>query len=238
MRPPSRRPTTAALVIVATLGAACGGATSSSTTTRPSATPRPHAGAAVADTPPTTARAGTTAGRVTATQSGPGSASGSGSHAVAKTGGTSVPTTASADTTPGAASTTPGGSTSPTTDPTGGGTGPTGTLPVIAATSDGGFLSPDHQVACLLAIDPSDQVRCVSFPSSTLVVMTPDGSLTRCTGSTCALGSRDPGYKVLASGTATGTDAFRCASTAAGITCTVPSGSGFTVSGSGLRSLG
>ena len=78
----------------------------------------------------------------------------------------------------------------------------------------------------------------MSFPASALVVLTPDGSLTRCSGSSCVLGSRNPGYKVLAYGTATGTDAFRCASTTAGITCTARSGAGFTVSGSGLRTIG
>ena len=246
MRPPTRPLTAATLVAVATLAAACGGSTSAPSTTHPAvaAIPRPHGTGTASRTGHAGSATGTVPGGGSGSSTGStGGPSGNGTPGAGNTGSaappgpTGAPAPSGASPGPGAAPTSPTtsvGSTTGSTTPGGATTG-TGTLPVIAATTDGGFVSPDHAVACMIAIDPSDQVRCVSYPSAAVVVMTPDGSLSRCTGDTCALGSLHPGYKVLAYGTATGTDTFRCASTTAGVTCTVRPGSGFTVSGSGVR---
>ena len=248
---PSRPPVAslAVLVVTGALAAACGGATVGTSSpdhghTAPNARRGRAAGAATRGTgAPTTAPAHATGGGSSGgTGSGtPGRTGGTESGSLGRTGGTGSGAASAATTGPtGPAGSTSGGASTPTTTGTpSGGTSSTGTLPVIAATTDGGFVSPDHEVACLLAINPSDQVRCVTFGVPTVVVLTPDGALQRCTGATCALGSRSPGYKVLAYGTSTGTDTFRCASATTGITCTVASsGKGFTASRTGVASVG
>jgi hypothetical protein len=110
--------------------------------------------------------------------------------------------------------------------------------PLSSATADGAFLSPDRNLACQVAQNPSSQVRCVSFAPPLLVVMTADGTLTRCTGGSCALGSPASGTPILAYGSGVGNPEFVCVSTTAGITCTVPAGRGFTISKAGVTTAG
>ena len=247
MRPHRSRLAAATLVAVATLTAACSDGSSASTS-RPADATRSKGTGAVA--PTTGNRPGTSSVPATTGEATSGPSDGSGGDTDSAHDGTPGSTGAAGAGTPGTESPSPaaaqdgssGNSAAPpdrtTTTAAGTTTSGSGTLPVITATTDGGFVSPDRDVACLIDIDPSDQVRCASFSPAAVVVMTPDGALTRCSGSSCALGSRNPGYKVLATGTATGTNAFRCASTTAGITCTVPSGTGFTISPTGVRTVG
>jgi hypothetical protein len=110
--------------------------------------------------------------------------------------------------------------------------------PVSSATADGAFLSPTRNLACEIAQNPSSQVRCVSFAPPLLVTMTTDGTLTRCTGSSCELGNPASDTPVLAYGAAVGNPEFLCLSTTVGITCTVPEGRGFTISRSGVTTVG
>ena len=67
--------------------------------------------------------------------------------------------------------------------------------------------------------------------------MTADGTLTRCEGSSCALGNPAMDTKVLPYGSATGDGTFTCISSTAGFTCTVPSGKGFVISRTGIRTI-
>ena len=109
---------------------------------------------------------------------------------------------------------------------------------VAANTANGAFLSPTRNLGCQIAQNPSSQVRCVSFSPPQLVTMTADGTLTRCTGSTCELGNPARETPVLAYGAAVGNSAFLCLSTTTGITCTIPSGHGFTISRSAITTIG
>jgi hypothetical protein len=110
--------------------------------------------------------------------------------------------------------------------------------PVAANTANGAFLSPTRNLGCQITLDPSSQVRCVSFSPPQLVTMTTDGTLTQCTGTRCELGNPAMETPELAYGTAIANTAFLCLSTTDGITCTVPSGRGFTISRSGVTTVG
>ena len=110
--------------------------------------------------------------------------------------------------------------------------------PVAANTANGAFLSPTKNLGCQITQDPSSQVRCVSFSPPQLVTMSADGTIARCTGSSCDLGNPAIETPVLAYGAAIGNSALLCLSTTAGITCTIPSGHGFTISRSGISTVG
>ena len=109
---------------------------------------------------------------------------------------------------------------------------------VPGATLNGAFLSPTRNLGCLIDQNPSSQVRCVSFQPAALVTMTADGAVQQCTGNACELGNPSTATPVLPYGSAVGTTNFVCLSTTAGITCTVPSGKGFTISRSGIQTIG
>jgi len=110
--------------------------------------------------------------------------------------------------------------------------------PLAGSTANGAFLSPSRNLACQITQNPSTQVRCVSFAPPRLVTMTVDGTLTRCAGSTCELGNPASDTPVLAYGAAVGTPEFVCLSTVVGVTCSVPSGRGFTISKGGVVAVG
>ena len=95
--------------------------------------------------------------------------------------GSSVPTSA----TGGAGSTTTSTAT------------PVVVLPLADAASNGTFLSPTRNLACLIAESPASMVRCASFSPPLLVTMTPDGSFTPCRGSACELGNPAVETKIL-----------------------------------------
>jgi hypothetical protein len=116
------------------------------------------------------------------------------------------------------------------------------TVTIAAAVADntanGAFLSPTRNLGCQIAQNPSSQVRCVSFSPPQLVTMTADGTRTQCTGNTCDLGNPAAETPVLPYGAAIGNSAFLCLSATTGITCTIPSGRGFTISRTGIRNVG
>jgi hypothetical protein len=69
------------------------------------------------------------------------------------------------------------------------------------------------------------------------VHMDPTGTFTVCTGETC-LGNPGLGQGTLAYGQTAGIGPFSCLSEARGVTCTVTSGRGFTISSSGITPAG
>ena len=125
-----------------------------------------------------------------------------------------------------------------TTEVVTGSTAVTIAAPVAANTANGAFLSPTRNLGCQITQDPSSQVRCVSFSPPQLVTMTADGAITRCTGNSCGLGNPAMETPVLAYGAAIGNSAFLCLSSTSGITCTIPSGHGFTIARSGITTVG
>ena len=146
---------------------------------------------------------------------------------------TTQPTSGSTTTTP-----TPGSTSSTPSSGPANSTAPAVVLPLATATSNGTFLSPTKNLACLIAQNPSNQVRCASFSPALLVTMTTDGTLTTCQGTSCELGNPALDTKILPYGSATGTASFTCVSTDVGITCTVPGGKGFTIARSGIQPVG
>ncbi|HEY5108466.1 MAG TPA: hypothetical protein VII96_02525 [Acidimicrobiales bacterium] len=132
----------------------------------------------------------------------------------------------------------PAGSTSTTLPGTTTTTGAPTVLPLAVATTNGAFLSPTKNLACLIAQSPSSQVRCASFSPPMLVTMTPDGTLTQCRGTSCELGNPALETKVLPYGSTTGNGTFTCASAPIGVTCTTSSGKGFLIAKSGIQAVG
>ena len=110
--------------------------------------------------------------------------------------------------------------------------------PLQSATSNGAFLSPTRNIACLIDITANELVRCATFSPTRLVTMTATGSLNTCSGSQCELGNPSPDTPTLAYGTATGAGPFQCVSTVSAVTCTVAGGKGFTISRSGIEQIG
>ncbi len=111
-------------------------------------------------------------------------------------------------------------------------------FPLQSVTSNGAFISPTGNIACLIDVTSTNSVRCVTFSPPQLVTMTSTGVLSTCTGSQCELGNPGLDTPKLTYGTATGAGPFQCLSTTNGITCTVASGEGFTIARTGIKQIG
>jgi hypothetical protein len=110
--------------------------------------------------------------------------------------------------------------------------------PLSSATLNGAFLSPTKNIACYIDATETNTVRCATFSPPRLVTMSVTGSFQTCSGSTCELGNPAIETPVLPYGTATGAGAFQCLSMPTGMTCTVVGHKGFTISRSGVASVG
>jgi hypothetical protein len=127
----------------------------------------------------------------------------------------------------------------------GGGAGiafaPLAFTPLAAADPDYlAFLSPSGNISCEINYQRaglSDGTYCqiVSPPQS--VHMDPSGVLAPCTGDSC-LGNAAVGTPTLGYGQTIGKGPFTCRSEVSGVTCTVASGRGFTISASGVTPVG
>jgi hypothetical protein len=102
------------------------------------------------------------------------------------------------------------------------------------------FYSPSHKISCELDYQRGagmpDIAYCQISPPQPLqqsVHMDPTGAFTVCTGETC-LGNPGLGQGTLAYGQTAGIGPFSCLSEVSGVTCTVASGRGFTISSSGI----
>ena len=99
------------------------------------------------------------------------------------------------------------------------------------------FQSPSGNISCEIDYQRGygmpDTAYCVSFRPLQNVSMNSDGVLTVCTGESC--GSNPPqGEPTLPYNHTTGIGPFTCLSEVSGVTCTVVSGRGFTISNSGI----
>jgi len=104
------------------------------------------------------------------------------------------------------------------------------------------FYSPSHKISCELDYQRGpgmpDTTYCqISSPRQQSVHMDPSGAFTVCTGETC-LGNPGLGQGTLAYGQTADIGPFTCRSEVSGITCTVASGRGFTISSSGITPAG
>ena len=106
------------------------------------------------------------------------------------------------------------------------------------------FYSPSHKISCEIDYQRGagmpDVTYCQISPPQPLhqsVHMDPTGAFTVCTGENC-LGNPGLGQATLAYGQTAGIGPFSCKSEVSGITCTVASGRGFTISSSGITAAG
>jgi hypothetical protein len=110
------------------------------------------------------------------------------------------------------------------------------------------FRSPLEGLSCEVDWqqgDIPDQVYCQTYTPPQTVRMDINGVLTTCKNfdrpagaSTCDLGNPPQAIPTLAYGQIKATGPFTCASEAAGMTCTVPTGLGFTMSAAGITPVG
>ncbi|WP_139093720.1 hypothetical protein [Mycobacterium parascrofulaceum] len=102
------------------------------------------------------------------------------------------------------------------------------------------FLSPSRNISCEIDYQRRgipDSAFCFSISPPQSVTMDPAGVLSRCAGEGC-LANPPEGTPTLGYGEARSAGPFTCRSETAGVTCTVVSGRGFTISNSGITEVG
>lgn len=103
------------------------------------------------------------------------------------------------------------------------------------------FHSPSGNILCQVSYQRGpgdlDSAYCVSRYPPQNVSMDPDGVLTVCTGMSC-MSNGPTDQENLPYGQSTGLGPFTCLSEVSGMTCTVGSGRGFTISRSGITPVG
>ncbi|QLL10514.1 hypothetical protein H0P51_26975 [Mycobacterium vicinigordonae] len=103
------------------------------------------------------------------------------------------------------------------------------------------FLSPTRNIGCEIDYHRgsgiADETYCQTNSPPQSVHMSPDGSFKSCSGETC-LGNSGQGTPTLAYGQTAALGPFTCRSESSGVTCTVTSGRGFSLSSSGVTPVG
>ena len=103
------------------------------------------------------------------------------------------------------------------------------------------FLAPSRNLSCEIDYQRgsgiADGTYCQTNSPPQSVHMSSDGSIRPCTGDSC-LGNPGVGTATLAYGQTAGIGPFNCRSETSGVTCTVSSGRGFTISTEGITSVG
>lgn len=103
------------------------------------------------------------------------------------------------------------------------------------------FLLPSRNIGCELNYQRgsgiTDEAYCQSDAPPRSVRMTPTGAFKTCDGESC-LGNAGQGTPVLGYGQSAGVGPFTCRSDTNGVTCTVGSGRGFTLSNAGVTPVG
>jgi hypothetical protein len=92
------------------------------------------------------------------------------------------------------------------------------------------FLSPTGNISC----EMENIIYCQTFSPPQSVHMSADGTVTPCTAEGC-VGNPGIGTPTLAYGQSASRGPFTCVSQTDGVTCTVASGHGFTISSSGIQ---
>lgn len=102
------------------------------------------------------------------------------------------------------------------------------------------FLSPSRNISCEIDYQRRgipDEAFCFSISPPQSVTMDAAGVLSRCSGEGC-LANPPEGTPSLGYGNTAGAGPFSCRSETDGVTCTVPSGRGFTISNAGIATVG
>ncbi|WP_231971972.1 MULTISPECIES: hypothetical protein [unclassified Mycobacterium] len=114
--------------------------------------------------------------------------------------------------------------------------------PMAAADQDNyvAFLSPSRNISCEIDYQRRgipDEAFCFSISPPQSVTMDAAGVLSRCSGEGC-LANPAEGTPILGYGQTKGAGPFSCRSETDGVTCTVTSGRGFTISNAGIATVG
>lgn len=114
--------------------------------------------------------------------------------------------------------------------------------PPAAADQDNyvAFLSPTRNISCEIDYQRRgipDEAFCFSISPPQSVTLDAAGTLARCTGESC-LANPPEGTPSLGYGQTVGAGPFTCRSESSGVTCTVASGRGFTISSSDITPVG
>ena len=103
------------------------------------------------------------------------------------------------------------------------------------------FLLPSRNIGCEINYQRGsgipDETYCQSDSPPQTVRLSTDGTFKTCTGESC-LGNAGQGTPTLAYGQSAGVGPFNCRSESTGVTCTVASGRGFTLSNAGITPVG
>jgi hypothetical protein len=102
------------------------------------------------------------------------------------------------------------------------------------------FLSPSRNISCEIDYQfhgAPDAVFCYSITPPQSVTMYPGGAFTPCPGENC-LANAAQGTPTLEYGQTIGLGPFSCLSETSGVTCTVASGRGFSISSAGITPVG
>ncbi len=103
------------------------------------------------------------------------------------------------------------------------------------------FLLPSRNIGCEMDYGRGsgipDETYCQTDNPPQSVRMSTSGSFKTCTGASC-LGNAGQGTPTLAYGQTAGVGPFNCRSETSGVTCTVTSGRGFTLSSAGVTPVG
>lgn len=123
-----------------------------------------------------------------------------------------------------------------------GGAGTVLFVPSAAADQDNyvAFLSPSRNISCEIDYQRRgipDGAFCFSVSPPASVTMDTSGFLSRCAGESC-LANPAEGTPILGYGQTMGAGPFTCRSETGGVTCTVVSGRGFTISNAGIAAVG
>ena len=121
-------------------------------------------------------------------------------------------------------------------------------VPMQTATG-GEFLSPTRTISCEVSSAPpatsmdasgkplAPYAICLTVSPARRASLSAEGVVTTCTGESC-LSNAGVNTPTLAYGTETGAGPFTCVSLTEGMTCTVSSGKGFSISTSGITNVG
>src|ERR1700759_4978419 len=103
------------------------------------------------------------------------------------------------------------------------------------------FLSPSHNISCEVnykrAPGISDEAYCQTNEPPQSVHLSTGGVVTSCTGVSC-VGNPGEGTPTLAYDQTAAVGPFTCTSKPDGMSCTVSSGHGFTISNAGITPIG
>ncbi|GAB3036303.1 hypothetical protein H7J11_21840 [Mycobacterium bourgelatii] len=111
----------------------------------------------------------------------------------------------------------------------------------VCTTTRCSFLAPSHNLGCELSYHRgngiADETYCQTDSPAQSVRMGPDGTFKTCAGVSC-IGNASEDTPTLEYGSTASVGPFSCRSETSGVTCTVTTGRGFTISSSGITAVG